>query len=187
MSPASPLGGGVMRPWLVGAIVLGSAVAGTLTVLIVFRMVRPPDATAATLGALWVAMPYLAAAGLAVLRRRHTGALIALLIALLVAGLVGVSLFDSAATQQEIARKQAENAVLPGEDPQHGPAAMRRAGAEMGVAVGGVFSITLAVVLPPLQLAAVAIAAGIGYGVSAWLRRRREGDLDHTDTHGPAG
>jgi hypothetical protein len=176
-----------MRPWLVGAIVLGSAVAGTLTELIVFRMVRPPDSTAAILGALWVAMPYLAAAGLAVLFRRHTAALIALLIALLVAAPVGMFLFDASATQQEIARRQAENAVLPGEDPAHGPAAMRKAGADMGVAAGGVFSILLAVMLPPLQLAAVAVAAGIGYGVGACLRRRGERNLGHTDTHGPAG
>jgi hypothetical protein len=101
--------------------------------------------------------------------------------------LLAPTLFDASATQQEVARKQAENAALPSEDPEHGPAAMRKAGADMGVAVGGVFSITLAVVLPPLQLAAVAVAAGIGYGLSAWLRRRREGDLDHADTHGPAG
>jgi multisubunit Na+/H+ antiporter MnhG subunit len=161
-----------MRPWLLGAVLLGSAVAGILTEVILFRMVRPPDATAAVLGGLWVAMPYVAAAGLAVLFRRHAAALVVLLVALLIAAPVRLSLLNASATQQETAEQKVRDAVQPGEDPDHGPGGMRKAGADMGAAVSGVFSILLAVVLPPVQLAAVLIPTVIAYGVSALLRDR---------------
>ncbi len=45
---------GVMGPWLRGAVLLGSAVSGLLTELILFRLVHPPDATSAVLGGLWI-------------------------------------------------------------------------------------------------------------------------------------
>jgi hypothetical protein len=162
-----------MRPWLVGGILLGAGVAGTLTELPLLRMVRPPDTTAAFLGALWITMPYLAATGLAVAARRNSAALIVLSVALLIAAPVGVFLFDASATQLELARKQAETAVLPGEDPEHGPGGMRKAGADAGVAAGGVFSILLAVVLPPIQLVVIAVPTIIAHGVSAWVHRRK--------------
>ncbi len=95
-----------------------------------------------------------------------------LLVALLIAAPVGLSLLNASATQQEIAEQQARDAVQPGEDPQHGPAGMRKAGADAGAAVGGAFSILLAVALPPVQLAAVLLPAVIAYGISALLRSR---------------
>ncbi len=167
-----------MRPWLIGAIVLGAVTAGTLTELIILRMANMPDATAISLGTLWINMPYLAAIGLAVLFRRKNAILIVLFVCVLIVSFVGVSLFDASATQQEIARKQADNAILPGEDPNHGPAGMRKANADAGVFIGGFFTILLAVTLPPLQLAAVTIPTVIGYGLSVLLRR--ENDPGHS-------
>src|SRR5436853_493827 len=70
---------------------------------------------------LWVAMAYLAAAGLAVLFRRHAAALVVLLVALLIVASVGLSLLSASATQQEVAEQQVSDAVQPGEDPHHGP------------------------------------------------------------------
>jgi hypothetical protein len=173
---------------LLGTIILGAAVAAALSIHMLFRMVQPPDAADEVPAAAWVAMPYLAAIALALLFRRGAIALSVLLVALLVAAVVGVSLFDASATQQETARQQAANAVLPGESPDSGPGGMRKAGADAVVFVGGAFSILLVLVLPPVQLAAVAIPAGIGYGISLWLRRRaerrREWELEHTDTRG---
>jgi hypothetical protein len=159
--------------WLVGVIVLGSVIAGTLTELAVIRMVQMPDATAATLGTLWVTMPYLAAVVLSVLFRRNKAALIVLLVSLLIVSFVGVSMFDASATEQEVLQKEADNTVLPGEDPHRGPAGMRKANADMGVAAGGLFSILLAVILPPVQLATVTIPTVIGNGIAV-LRRRRD-------------
>jgi hypothetical protein len=191
VSPATPVRGGIVRQWLVGIIVVGAVVAGLVTELTAFRITRPPDATATALAGLWLASPYLAAAGLAVWARRHAAALIALLIALAVVGPIGVFLFDASATQQDIAAKQAQTAVLPGEDPDRGPAGMRKASADMGVFVGDGVGILLGVFLPPIQLAVVIASAGIGYGVSVWLRRRRnarrEWEIEHTDTRQPAG
>ena len=155
-----------MRPGLVGLIVIGAGIAAALSEILLFRMVRPPDATSAVLGGLWVALPYLAAAGLAVLLRRHAAALVVLLVALLIAAPVGLSLLNASATQQQTAEQQVRDAVQPGEDPEHGPAGMRKAGADMGAAVSSVFSILFAVVIPPVQLAAVLIPALIAFGVS---------------------
>jgi hypothetical protein len=179
-----------VRAWLVGAIVLTAAVAAVLTEMHVLRMARPPDATAAVLGGGWVALPYLVAAGLAIAVRRHAHALVALLVTLLAAAVVGVFLFDTSATAMETARRQAATAVLPGEDPSSGGAGMRKAGADAGVTITGVFSILVAVVVPPAQLAAILVAAGVGAFVSYWLRHRaearRQWELEHTDTRGPA-
>jgi hypothetical protein len=179
-----------VRFWLVGTIVAAAAVAATLTVVILRRMAAPPDPGAAVLGGGYVALPYLAAAGLAVAARRHTFALVVLLVTLLAAAAVGLFLFDASATAMETARRQAATAVLPGEDPDRGPAAKRKAGADMGVAVGGAFSILVAVVVPPAQLAAILAAAGVAALVSYGLRHRaearRQWELEHTDTRGPA-
>jgi hypothetical protein len=85
-----------------------------------------------------------------------------------------VSLLNSSATQYEAARQQAATAVGPGEDPSHGPAGMRKAGADMGVFVGGAFASALVVVLPPVQLVGLVIPAGIAFGISTWARSRAE-------------
>jgi hypothetical protein len=165
----------------VGAIVLLSTAAAIASVALIFRAVHPPDSTAAVLGGLWIALPYLAAVGLAVLLRRRTPVLVALVVGLALVAPVGIYLLKATAQQQEQARQQVATSVGPGEDPSHGPAGMRKAGAEMGEAVGSVFSILLAVVLPPVQLAVVLIAAGIGLGVSAWSNRRPPaGDFGET-------
>ena len=162
-----------MRAWLIWFIVVGSAAAGALSELYLFRMVTPPDASSAALGGLWVAMPYLAAVGLAFLARRHQAALITLLIVVLLAGIVGVSLLEASATAHEESRRQSATAVMPGEDPNSGPAAMRKSGAEMGEAITGVFAILLVVVLPPVQLAGVVIPGSVAWVISAAVRRAR--------------
>jgi hypothetical protein len=155
-------------------IVLGAAISAVLTELILFRMVSPPDESSALLGGLWVALPYLAAAGLALLLHRRPTTLIVLLIAFLLAAGFGLSLLGNAATQQGIAEQNVKTAVLPGEDPNRGPAAMRKSGAEAGAAISGVFSILLLVVVPPIQLAAVVIPTAVGFGVSALVRLHRK-------------
>ncbi len=156
-----------MQPWLSSAIFLGCAVATALTELFFFRVGRPPDAVAAVLGGLWLAMPYLAAAGVF---RRHTPALVTLLLALLIVATAGLSVFHASATQVEVAEQQARDAVQPGEDPHHGPGGMRQAGADMGAAISWGFSILLAVVVPPVQLAALLLPTLIAWGVTALAR-----------------
>jgi hypothetical protein len=146
-----------MQKRLVWAIIIGSAVAGAATEALVFRFARPPDATAAVLGGLWLAMPYLAAALLACLCRRLRTTLVVLAVLLALAAFVGISFTYSAVSQQAVADQQVKDAVQPGEDPNHGPAAMRKSGAEMGAAIGFGFLIVLAVVVPPVQTAVIAI------------------------------
>jgi hypothetical protein len=104
-------------------------VAGAITEALVFRYVNPPDATAAFLGGVWLAMPYLVAALLACLFRRHKATLIVLSVLLALAAFVGISFIYSAMSQQAVADRQVKDAVQPGEDPNHGPAAMRKSGA----------------------------------------------------------
>jgi hypothetical protein len=159
-----------MQLWLSSAIFLGCAVATALTELFFFRVGRPPDAVAAVLGGLWLAMPYLAAAGLAAVFRRHTPALVTLLLTLLIVAPAGLSLFHASATQVEVAEQEARDAVQPGEDPHHGPGGMRQAGADMGAAISWGFSILLAVVVPPVQLAALLLPTLIAWGVTALVR-----------------
>jgi len=136
---------------LVWAVLIVSAAACALSEVIVFQSTSPPDAIAAALGGLWIAMPFLAVAGLAVVLRRHTAALATLLIALLVAAPVGLFLLNAAAAQQEVAQQQAR-------------------------AWGGLFSILLAVWIPPVQFAALLIPTLIAYGVSAFPRRPQQAE-----------
>ena len=159
-----------MRSGLVYAILLASVVATVLSAVILFRMVQPPDASSAVLAGLWVAMPFLAAVGLALALRSRRVPLIVLLITVLIAGPIGVFLLNGSATQQAIAQQEARDAVQPGEDPQHGPGGMRKAGADAGVAITNAFSILLVLVLPPVQLVAIGIPtiiASIGTSVAA--------------------
>src|SRR5262249_4135010 len=150
---------------------IGAGVAAALTELILFRTARPPDEASALLGALWVAMPYLATAGLALLVRRHTPPLVVLLVAFRGASRPGPSLLGNPPPHQAAAGQQVKDAVLPGEDPSRGPAAMRKSGAEAGAAITWGLSILLLVAVPPVQLAAVVIPTGIAYAVSALGRR----------------
>jgi hypothetical protein len=151
-------------------------VAGILSEVFLFRMFTPPDSMAGTIAGSWVGIPYLAAAVLAVLFRRHTATLVVLLVALVVAAPIGVSLLNGSVAHQEDAAQQVRDAVHPGEDPDSGPAGMRKAGADMGAAITNAFSIVLVVVLPPVQLAVLLIPTLITFGISAlrrWLADRR--------------
>jgi hypothetical protein len=142
---------------LVFAIVLGSVVAPAITEFLVFRYAHPPDTEAAFLGGLWLAMPYILAVLLAIIFRRQRTTLIVLAVLLALAAFVGISFTQSAVSQQIVADQQVKDAVQPGEDPSHGPAAMRKSGAEMGAAIGLGFMIVLAVVVPPFQAGVIAI------------------------------
>jgi hypothetical protein len=159
-----------MRPGLIGLIVGGSVIATCLTELIVFRMVSPPDASAALLGGAWLAMPYLVAVMLAVMFRNSPVPLTVLLVTLALSSAAGVSLFSNMAVNQKAAEQEVKDAVLPGEDSNHGPAAVRRSGAEIGRSITSVFSILLAVFVPPVQVAVLIVPTLIAWGVSAAVR-----------------
>jgi hypothetical protein len=83
--------------------------------------------------------------------------LIVLAVLLAVVAFVGISFNYSAVSQQAVAEQEVKAAVQPGEDPNHGPAAARKSGAEMGAAIGFGFMLVLAVVIPPVQTAVIAI------------------------------
>ena len=151
-----------------------------------FRMFSPPDAEAAFLAGLWIALPYLAAAGLALLFRRRNPALITLAACLGLCAFVGVSMLNASANQHDISQKEVENAVQPGEDPNSGPAGMRKSGADLGAEIGGFFSILICAVLPPLQLAVVVIPSTIVFAISS-ARRRREVEPETDDGEAMAG
>lgn len=159
-----------MQRAFVGTLLLGSLLVGVLSEVFVARMVHPPDEAAAFLGGLWIAMPFLATALLTLLIRRHSGALTVLLIVFLIAGGIGLEMYFNAASIHSQAREEVRTAVLPGEDPSHGPAAMRKTGADVGAFVTDVFSILLCVIVPPVQLGFVLFPSLIAYAVS---RRRR--------------
>jgi hypothetical protein len=156
-------------------LLFGAGIAATLTEVIVFRTASPPDGASALIGGLWVAMPYLAAAGLAFLARRHHAALVVLLVALLVAAGFGLPLLGNAAAQQADAEQQVKTAVQPGEGPHSGPAAMRKSGAEVGQRITSIFSILLAVFVPPIQLGVVLVPTAIAWAVSAPRKGAAEG------------
>jgi hypothetical protein len=167
---------------------LAALVSTALAVLFVSRAFPPPDSTAAALAVGWLGGPYLLAGVLALLLRRHSTALGALLATVVLAGAVGAVVYDSIASGVIKARREAETAVLPGEDPNHGPAGMRRAGADLGSFVTDVFGVAVLVVVPPVQAFAVAVAGGIGYALSVWRRGRAETrrvwEAEHTDDRG---
>jgi hypothetical protein len=103
-------------------------------------------------------MPYLVAALLAFVFRWQRTTLIVLEVLLSLGAFVGISITYSAVSQQTVAEQQVKDAVQPGEDPNHGPAAIiRKSGAEMGAAIGFGFLILLAVVIPAVQTAVIAI------------------------------
>jgi hypothetical protein len=89
---------------------------------------------------------------------------------LAIAAFVGISFTYSGVSQQRVADQQVKDAVQPGEDPNHGPAAMRNSGAEMGAAIGSGLVTVLAVAIPPVQTAVIAIPT-IFVGVLYRVRR----------------
>jgi hypothetical protein len=159
---------------LLWATLLAALVSTVFAVLFVSRAFPPPDSTAAALGVAWLGGPFLLAVILAVILRRHSAALWALLVTVALAGTVGAVLYDSVASGALKARREAETAVLPGEDPHSGPGGMRKAGADFGAFVTDVVGVAVLVVVPPVQALAVAAAAGIGYALSAWRQGRAE-------------
>jgi hypothetical protein len=164
---------------------LTALVSTALAVIFVFRAFPPPDASSAALAVGWVGGPFLLAAVLAVVFRRRSAVLIALLIAVVLSGAAGTWLFAGVADAVAAARRDVETAVLPGEDPTRGPAAMRKTGASVGADLTQIFAVTVGLVVPPAQVVAVALAVGIGYTLSVWLRHRaearREWVAEHTD------
>ena len=156
-----------MRSGLVGPIVVGAVIAAAATELIVFRMVSPPDESAALLGGAWLAMPYLVALMLAFLFRNSPVPLTVLLVALALSSTAGISMLANMAVNQKAAEQDVKNAVRPGEDPKSGPAGMRKTGAEVGQTITNLFSVLVAVFVPPVQLAFIVIATLIAWGVSA--------------------
>lgn len=164
---------------------LAALVSTALAVLFVSRAFPPPDSSAAALAVGWLGGPYLLAVVLAVVLRRHPTALWALLATVVLAGLIGAVLCAEIADTVVAARREAETAVLPGEDPDRGPGGMRKTGADLGSFVTDVFGVVVLVVVPPVQALAVAVAAGVGYTLSVWRRGRAEARrvwvAEHTD------
>src|SRR5690606_12512950 len=103
-------------------------------------------------------------------------------------GAVGGSVYESVSSAILRARHEVETAVLPGENPNSGPGGMRRAGADLGAFVSDVIGVAVLVVIPPAQALAVAVASGVGYMLSVWMRGRAEarrvGLAEHTDDRG---
>jgi hypothetical protein len=71
------------------------------------------------------------------------------------------------AVNQAAADEQVRTAVQPGEDPHSGPASHRRVGAELGKDITDLFSVVLAVVLPPIQLAVIVVPTLIAWVIVA--------------------
>jgi hypothetical protein len=156
----------VMRSRLLAVIGIVAVVGGGLSLYFVFSMVNPPDASAYVLGGLWILVPYLTALLAAGLGRWNKAVLITLLVALALFTFFGVSFFQWSAAAHADARRQVETAVNPGEDPNSGPAAMRKSGAEIGANISNVFSILFAVVIPPVQFVGVMLPTLIAFAVS---------------------
>jgi hypothetical protein len=177
-----------VRQPLLWATLLIALASAAVAVVIVGHVFPPPDATAAALGVAWLGGPYLLAAGLAVLLRRRAAVLVALLVTVALAGTVGAMFYDGVAGGVAEARRQAETAVLPGEDPPRAPAAMRKSGADLGQFFAEAFGVVVLAVVPPVQALAVALAGGVGYAVSVWRRgradARRVWEAEHTDERG---
>jgi len=77
------------RQWLISAILLAAVIGITATEIIVVHSDSRGE-VGVIFGRLWVALPYLVAAGLAWLFRRHPAVLIVLLCALLTTSAVGL-------------------------------------------------------------------------------------------------
>jgi hypothetical protein len=176
-----------MRLGLAGWIVIGACVATAISELILFLTFNPPR-EGVPLATLWVAMPYLATAGLALLLRRHHTALMVLLVSSVLAAGAGLSVLAKIGAANADAQQQVRDAVQPGEDPSSGGAGKRKAGAEIGADITWLFSVLLLVVVPPVQLAMVVIPTVIGYVVSAVSRRNEPPEgAAITPPHRPSG
>src|SRR5262245_34387519 len=156
-----------MRQWLVGAILFVAVIGLSLTQILLGRMSTPGEAVSSLLiGALWVALPYLVAAGLAWLLRQYTAVLIVLLCSLLVAGALGISELGEAALHVERAEEErkAWDAARKG---------VIDIGPGLGVAFARAHAIGLAIYMIPLQLAAILTPTVLVYAV-VLNRRYRE-------------
>ncbi len=177
-----------MRRPLLWATLLIALASAALAVVFVSRAFPPPDASAAAMGVAWLGGPFLLAAVLAVVLRRRSTALGVLLGVVALAGTVGAVFYAGVADGVVEARRQVETAVLPGEDPNSGPAAMRKTGADAGAFFSQLFGVAVLVVVPPVQAFAVALAGGVGYAASVWGRGRAEArrawEAEHTDERG---
>ncbi|HET6576250.1 MAG TPA: hypothetical protein VFG68_21795 [Fimbriiglobus sp.] len=177
-----------MHRQLLWAVLLVALASAFLSLGFVWRAFPPSDASSVALAVGWVGGPFVLAAVLAVVFRRRSAVLTALLAVVAVGGAVGTVLFAQVADAVVTARRDVERAVLPGEDPTRGPAAMRKTGADIGSDLTELFAVTVGLVVPPVQTVAVALAAGIGFALSAWLRHRAEARrvwaAEHTDDRG---
>jgi hypothetical protein len=161
-----------MRSTMTWLIVVGAVVATAVTEFLVFGTVQRPDGGITALAGLWLAAPYLAAIGLALLLRNRPVAQIVLLVAFVIAAGIGLTLFGNAAINSADAEEQLRTAVQPGEDPSSGPGAKRKAGAEIGTDITWGVAVALAAFVPPIQFAVVVIPTLIGWGVVA-LRKEQ--------------
>jgi hypothetical protein len=161
-----------VRASLVVTNLVGAAVGFVWVEILLYRLDTSPDVESAVLGALWLGFPYLAAAALAGLARRHGAAQVTLLVTLVVAGGIGLYLLTVATVEHERSHHEVVTAVHPGEDPHRGAAGMRKSGAEMSEFFTGALSLFLCVVVPPVQLAAIVVPTLIAWVVSALARGR---------------
>ena len=179
-----------MRRGLFLVTVIGSAVAAVATEAILTRLLHQVDGSLAMLACAWAGLPYILAALLAYVRRTRTAQLAAVLVALALSAFVGLSLFGNALVMTEKSDRDVSHAVLPGEDPSHGPAAMRKTGADAGQAIGRVVSAGLIALVPLAQLLVIAVASIAGYIVSAVTRRSPSSSAavrSEVELHDPAG
>jgi hypothetical protein len=161
-----------VRALLVVTNLVCAAVGFVWVEILLYRLDTSPDAESVVLGALWLGFPYLAAAALAGLARRHLAPQITLLVALVVAGGIGLYLLTVATVEHERSHHEVATAVQPGEDPNRGAAGMRKSGAEVGEFFTGALSLFLCVVVPPVQFAVVAVPTLIAWVISALARGR---------------
>ena len=146
---------------------IASAIATTIAAFLVIRAFPPPDSTAVVLGLAWVGGPFFLASVLALAFSRWRPVTLALLTAVALAGVAGTAIYLWVSFEVTSARQEVATAVLPGEDPSRGPAAMRKSGAEMGSFLTDLFGVAALVVVPPLQVLSVIVATGIGFALSA--------------------
>ncbi len=160
-----------MRVALVVPNLVCAAVGLVWAEILLHRLVAPPDTDSIVAGGLWLGLPYLAAATLAGLARRHAAALVTLFVTLVAAAGIGLYLRTVATLEHDRSHREVATAVHPGEDPNRGAAGMRKSGAEMGEFFTGALSIFLCVIVPPVQLAAIVVPTMIAWVASALVRR----------------